>query len=231
MKALTLIFVVLIALLQYPLWLGKGSWLRVWDLSHQIAKQQEKNNALKARNDTLDAEVRDLKSGRAAIEERARSELGMVKQDEVFYQVLENTAPVVPAPDATPEEKTDTPIVVAVPPENSSAKNADSTAPKSKAKDQQSQKPVQKSQPEKLQVEKPKTQAPEKPKLVPVNPDKPNGTDKVESTEKSESSAKPDSGKSTDKATEKAKTNPSTPKFKNNLGPQLRPAAPINMAI
>lgn len=94
MKALTLIFVVLIALLQYPLWLGKGSWLRVWDLSSQIEAQKEKNNALKLRNDTLNAEVRDLKSGRAAIEERARSELGMVKQDEVFYQVLQNEVPV-----------------------------------------------------------------------------------------------------------------------------------------
>jgi cell division protein FtsB len=93
MKALTLIFVILIALLQYPLWLGKGSWLRVWDLSRQIATQQEKNDLLKARNDTLDAEVRDLKSGRAAIEERARSELGMVKKDEVFFQVLESTVP------------------------------------------------------------------------------------------------------------------------------------------
>ncbi len=120
MKALTLIFVILIALLQYPLWLGKGSWLRVWDLNRQISEQQDKNNALKARNDTLDAEVRDLKSGRAAIEERARSELGMVKQDEVFYQVLENTmpkaavqqpsqnqakttAPVAPVTEATPK--------------------------------------------------------------------------------------------------------------------------------
>lgn len=92
MKALTLIFVILIALLQYPLWLGKGSWLRVWDLSRQLATQQEKNSVLKARNETLDAEVRDLKSGRAAIEERARSELGMIKQDEVFYQVLDNSA-------------------------------------------------------------------------------------------------------------------------------------------
>ena len=72
----------------------------MWDLNRQISEQQNKNNALKARNDTLDAEVRDLKSGRAAIEERARSELGMVKQDEVFYQVLENTMPkaVVQAP-------------------------------------------------------------------------------------------------------------------------------------
>lgn len=89
MKALTLIFVILIALLQYPLWLGKGSWLRVWELNRQVHEQQEKNIALKARNAMLDAEVRDLKSGKAAIEERARSELGMIKQDEVFYQVIE----------------------------------------------------------------------------------------------------------------------------------------------
>lgn len=80
---------ILIALLQYPLWLGKGSWLRVWDLNRQVSLQQEKNTGLKVRNDTLDAEVRDLKSGKAAIEERARSELGMIKQDEVFYQVID----------------------------------------------------------------------------------------------------------------------------------------------
>lgn len=89
MKALTLILVTLIALLQYPLWLGKGSWLRVWDLSRQLTEQQDKNQVLQARNQQLDEEVRDLKSGRAAIEERARSELGMIKDDEVFYQVID----------------------------------------------------------------------------------------------------------------------------------------------
>lgn len=93
MRLLTLIFVILIAALQYPLWLGKGSWLRVWDLNQQIVAQKEANDRLKARNDTLDAEVRDLKQGYAAIEERARSELGMVKQDEVFYQVLDSATP------------------------------------------------------------------------------------------------------------------------------------------
>jgi cell division protein FtsB len=93
LRLLTLIFVILIAALQYPLWLGKGSWLRVWDLNQQITAQKDANANLKARNDTLDAEVRDLKQGYAAIEERARSELGMVKQDEVFYQVLDQTAP------------------------------------------------------------------------------------------------------------------------------------------
>ncbi len=98
MKALTLIFVILIALLQYPLWLGKGSWLRVWELNRQVNMQQEKNAALKARNAMLDAEVRDLKSGKAAIEERARSELGMIKQDEVFFQVIEDQTAVQTQP-------------------------------------------------------------------------------------------------------------------------------------
>jgi len=99
---LTLILVALIVALQVPLWFGKGGWLRVWDISRQIDVQKETNASLKTRNDTLDAEVRDLKQGYAAIEERARSELGMVKQDEVFYQVMENSpvpkSSVKPAP-------------------------------------------------------------------------------------------------------------------------------------
>jgi cell division protein FtsB len=106
-KALTLIFVILIALLQYPLWLGKGSWLRVWNVSQQISEQKEKNLSYKQRNETLNAEVRDLKQGNAAIEERARSELGMIKEDEVFYQVIEQALPMQPANPvpATPAEK------------------------------------------------------------------------------------------------------------------------------
>jgi cell division protein FtsB len=98
-KALTLIFVVLIALLQYPLWLGKGSWLRVWNVSQEIVAQKKINVGYKQRNDTLRAEVRDLKQGNAAIEERARSELGMIKQDEVFYQVIDQPVPLIPKPD------------------------------------------------------------------------------------------------------------------------------------
>ena len=89
MKALSLALVLLIALIQYPLWLGKGSWLRVWEVDRQIQSQRDKNAKLALRNQTLDAEVRDLKQGFDAIEERARSELGMVRQDEVFFQVLE----------------------------------------------------------------------------------------------------------------------------------------------
>ena len=90
MRAATLILVVLLLLLQYPMWLGKGSWLNAWNLNHQLEVQQQINQQAKMRNSLLDAEVRDLKQGTAAIEERARSDLGMIKRDEVFYQVLEN---------------------------------------------------------------------------------------------------------------------------------------------
>jgi cell division protein FtsB len=89
MKLLTLALIALIAMLQYPLWLGKGSWLRVWDVDQQVRAQRETNQKLQARNAALDAEVRDLKQGLDAIEERARSELGMIKQDEIFFHVLE----------------------------------------------------------------------------------------------------------------------------------------------
>lgn len=85
----TTILIVLIALLQYPLWLGKGGWLKVWDNSRLLTQQKETNRQLELRNAGLDAEVRDLKQGYEAIEERARYELGMVKSDEVFVQIPE----------------------------------------------------------------------------------------------------------------------------------------------
>ena len=87
-----LVLVALIVLLQYPLWLGKGGWLRVWDLDRQLQAQKEENRKLETRNAGLDAEVRDLKQGYDAIEERARFELGMVKQDEIFVQIPDKPA-------------------------------------------------------------------------------------------------------------------------------------------
>jgi cell division protein FtsB len=86
-RVLAVVLLSLIAALQYPLWLGKGGWLQVRDLDRALAKANEANVALKARNDALDADVRDLKTGYEAIEERARSELGMVRNDEVFFQI------------------------------------------------------------------------------------------------------------------------------------------------
>ena len=96
MKLLSLLLVTLIALLQYPLWLGKGSWLRVWDVDQQLRAQHETNLKLQSRNAALDAEVRDLKQGFDAIEERARSELGMVRQDEIFFQLLDGQRTTAP---------------------------------------------------------------------------------------------------------------------------------------
>ena len=90
MKLLTLALLALIALLQHPLWLGKGSWLRVWEVDQQVRAQRETNQKLSLRNTSLDAEVRDLKQGSDAIEERARSELGMIKRDEIFFQILDD---------------------------------------------------------------------------------------------------------------------------------------------
>ena len=91
MKWLSLILVALVGVIQYPLWFGKGGWMRVWEVDREIGAQREVNARLRARNGALDAEVRDLKQGLEAIEERARSELGMVRQDEIFFQVLEDT--------------------------------------------------------------------------------------------------------------------------------------------
>jgi cell division protein FtsB len=106
MRILTIVFAALIVLLQYPLWLGKGGWLRVWEIDRQVTVQKNSNTQLRVRNDALDAEVRDLKQGYDAIEERARYELGMIKQDEIFFHVLEKTStPQVPEPAAAPKRK------------------------------------------------------------------------------------------------------------------------------
>lgn len=91
MRWLTLTLIVLIAALQWPLWLGKGSWLRVWQLDSQVEEQRAANAVLVGRNAALDAEVRDLKQGSTAIEERARNELGMIRNNEVFFQLLDNS--------------------------------------------------------------------------------------------------------------------------------------------
>ena len=90
MRLLTLALAGLVLLIQYPLWLGKGGWLRVWEVDQQIGTQRERNARLKTRNAALEAEVRDLKQGFEAVEERARSELGMVRQDEIFFQLLDD---------------------------------------------------------------------------------------------------------------------------------------------
>ncbi|CAH1091581.1 cell division protein FtsB [Candidatus Nitrotoga sp. 1052] len=90
MRWVSLILISLLLLLQYPLWFGKGGWLKVWDLDRQVEEQKHINQKIQTRNAVLDAEVRDLKQGTEAVEERARSELGMVKRDEVFFQIVDD---------------------------------------------------------------------------------------------------------------------------------------------
>ncbi|QLG87480.1 cell division protein FtsB [Chitinibacter bivalviorum] len=96
MRILALVFAVLIIALQWPLWIGKGSWMRVWQLDTQLAQRQSENAKLKERNTALEAEVNDLKNGTDAIEERARNELGMIRSEEVFFQVLDRNATKLP---------------------------------------------------------------------------------------------------------------------------------------
>ena len=88
MRLVALILVGLLVALQWPLWFGKGGWLRVAELDRQLATQRESNQKLEARNAVLAAEVRSLRAGREAVEERARLQLNMVRPDETFFQFV-----------------------------------------------------------------------------------------------------------------------------------------------
>ena len=88
MSKLTFIFFLLILLIQYPLWFAEGGFKSILEKSNHIKEQQKINADLKKQNDALIAEVNDLKKGTKAIEERARDELGMIKKDEIFFQII-----------------------------------------------------------------------------------------------------------------------------------------------
>jgi len=88
-KTIIAALAVLFVLLQYKLWFGEGSMMEVWKLDRAIVVQGAENAQLLERNQTLAAEVADLKQGVDAIEERARRELGMIKKGETFFQVVD----------------------------------------------------------------------------------------------------------------------------------------------
>ena len=88
MKMIFGALLILLVLLQYEFWFSDGGMKTVWQLKHSIAKQQKINTQLDQQNQVLIAEVKDLQSGNAALEARARNDLGMVKKGEVFYQVV-----------------------------------------------------------------------------------------------------------------------------------------------
>ncbi|MCP4041259.1 MAG: cell division protein FtsB [Gammaproteobacteria bacterium] len=90
MRVLLVVFIGLLAILQYRLWVGDGSVAEVWQLKQHIQSQQEENRALVERNQMLEAEVRDFKEGLEAIEERARFDLGMIRKGETFYMMAED---------------------------------------------------------------------------------------------------------------------------------------------
>lgn len=92
MRLLVVILIALVGLIQYPLWLGKGGWFRVWALQSQVAEQRDINEGLRARNAALAAEVQDLQTGTGALEERARGDLGMIREGEVFVHILPHDA-------------------------------------------------------------------------------------------------------------------------------------------
>jgi cell division protein FtsB len=94
-----LILLILLIALQVKLWTGQGGMRQVWQLQHRVEEQKAENAKLKARNETLSAEVEDLKHGDEAVEERARSELGLLKPGETFYQVVEPTDATTKPPD------------------------------------------------------------------------------------------------------------------------------------
>jgi cell division protein FtsB len=103
-KIATYVLLAMLVLLQYPLWFGNGGVFAVWRLHREIAVQQKENDQLKERNRTLEAQVNDLKQGLEVIEGRARSELGMVKKGEAFYQVID-PKPAAQSPEKTPPAK------------------------------------------------------------------------------------------------------------------------------
>ncbi|CBL46443.1 Cell division protein, septum formation initiator [gamma proteobacterium HdN1] len=79
-------------LLQYRLWVGEGSFAEVWRLQTEIEKQEQENYVLGERNRRLTAEVKDLQEGSAAVEERARKQLGMIKSDEMLFIVRDSNS-------------------------------------------------------------------------------------------------------------------------------------------
>ena len=89
MKKLGVLLLLLLVYLQYRLWVGEGSLSDVWQLHREVEQQRQENIQLRERNEVLNAEVLDLKQGLDAIEEHAREDLGMVKDGETFYQVVE----------------------------------------------------------------------------------------------------------------------------------------------
>jgi cell division protein FtsB len=103
MRLLFLTLLALFLLIQYPLWFGQGGWFAVWELEQKVAEQRSVNEGIRQRNMAMEAEVEDLRVGTQAIEERARTDLGLMLDKEVYVQILPPEVPLKdPAEVATP---------------------------------------------------------------------------------------------------------------------------------
>jgi cell division protein FtsB len=105
MRLVTVVLIILLALIQYPLWWGRGGWLRVHELQGQLDQQLKQNDDEKTRNERIAGEVQDLQNGTSAVEERARYEMGMVKDGEVFVQFVSPNQPL-PTPNVSSDTST-----------------------------------------------------------------------------------------------------------------------------
>ncbi len=119
MRLATVVLIVLLALIQYPLWWGHGGWLQIQMLRQQLNSQLQKNAEAALRNERIAGEVQDLQKGTAAIEERARYEMGMVKDGEIFVQLISSNAaaPVADTPMPLKSERADKTAPVKIVPE------------------------------------------------------------------------------------------------------------------
>jgi len=94
MRTLLVVLILLLLILQVQLWSSRSGLPEIWSLREQIAEQEEENRRLLERNEALEAEVDNLREGFDAIEERARSELGLVRQDELFFEIIDLDRPL-----------------------------------------------------------------------------------------------------------------------------------------
>ncbi|ACE83920.1 cell division protein FtsB [Cellvibrio japonicus] len=90
MKWLAAILLLLLAVLQYRLWIGEGSLAHAHRLETEIAQQKAENDRMRERNRILDVEVEELKTGLDTIEERARNDIGLIKKDETFFMIMDD---------------------------------------------------------------------------------------------------------------------------------------------
>jgi cell division protein FtsB len=118
---------VLLIAIQYPLWIGKGGWLHVYQMDKEVQAQQQKNQELEKRNSKIAGDVNDLRQGTRAVEERARIEHGMVKENETMVQIVQNDEEL-PKPIIKPktEKKEDSSTDSSPSTKKSKSKSADS---------------------------------------------------------------------------------------------------------